>query len=122
MSAEVLVRHAADARGTLLGVAAAPLSFACPYGTWDLSSSQAAANAGYTAASAVAPEGGRFAIDRAGIFCGDTITTFWLMLSVPCRIASRMAGRAWRFRHLVRDALRGAVHPSNASAGRGADA
>lgn len=106
LDTDALVRHTAEARDVLIDAGHGARSFAYPYGTWDAASRQAIDDAGYSVAFAVAREGGRFAMDRVGVFRGDSHVSFRLKLSLPYRAASRVGGRAWRLRHWVRDARR----------------
>jgi peptidoglycan/xylan/chitin deacetylase (PgdA/CDA1 family) len=80
-------------------------SFAYPYGTHDPAARAAVADAGYDVAFAVAREHGRFAADRVFVRSTDSLLRFRLKLSPAYRIASRVAGRAWRLRHRVRAAV-----------------
>ena len=120
LDAGALTQHTSTARDVLTDAGHAGRSFAYPYGTWDTASREAVAVAGYSAAFAVAREGGRFAIDRVGIFRGDSLTSFRLKLSLPYRLVSRVAGRAWRLRHLIRDARLSVLCTSGSGGGRGA--
>jgi peptidoglycan/xylan/chitin deacetylase (PgdA/CDA1 family) len=93
-------------------------TFAYPFGTWDPASRRSVAQAGYRAAFAVAREGGRFAIDRLGVYRTDSLTAFRLKLSLPYRLVSRVAGRTWRLRHLVRDTVRSVSGATTPAGGR----
>ena len=62
----------------------------------------AVAAAGYDVAFAVAREHGRFAVDRVFVQSTDSLLAFRLKLSGGYRLVSRVGGRAWKLRHLVR--------------------
>jgi peptidoglycan/xylan/chitin deacetylase (PgdA/CDA1 family) len=80
-------------------------AFAYPYGTHNLAARAAVAAAGYDVAFAVAREHGRFAVDRIFVKSTDSLLAFRCKLSGGYRLASRIGGRAWKLRHLVRDAV-----------------
>ncbi len=105
MTPEELERSTVHARRVLSDAGIEARSYAYPYGTWDGPARRAVAGSGYDAAFAVAREGGRFALDRVGVYAHDSMLTFRLKLSFPYRVVLRIAGRTWRLRHLVRDAL-----------------
>jgi hypothetical protein len=88
-------------------------AFAYPYGTHDLGSRTAVAEAGYDAAFAVAREHGRYAVDRIFVQSTDSLFAFKCKLSAGYRLVSRVGGRAWKLRHGVRSAV-ARVRPAGA--------
>jgi len=80
-------------------------AFAYPYGTHVAQTRGAVASAGYDVAFAVAREHGRFAVDRVFVQSTDSLPQFRLKLSGGYRLASRLAGRAWKARHRGRAAV-----------------
>jgi peptidoglycan/xylan/chitin deacetylase (PgdA/CDA1 family) len=103
MDAATLELHVRLSRAVLesaTGVSAR--AFAYPFGTHDLAARTAVSDAGYDVAFAVAREHGRFAVDRVFVQSTDSLAAFRLKLSGGYRFASRVGGRAWRVRHLVR--------------------
>ena len=97
---DVHVRRSRAALQAATGVSAR--AFAYPFGTHDLAARRAVAAAGYDVAFAVAREHGRYAADRVFVQSTDSLTAFRLKLSGGYRLASRVGGRAWKVRHLVR--------------------
>ena len=97
---EVHVRRAHAALHDATGVSAR--AFAYPFGTHDLAARTAVAAAGYDVAFAVAREHGRFAVDRVFVQSTDSLAAFRFKLSGGYRLVSRVGGRAWKVRHLVR--------------------
>lgn len=103
MDGPTLRRHVDDARSELeVATGVRARAFAYPYGTHDMSARRAVAAAGYSAAFAVAREGGRFAVDRVFVQGTDSLLMFRLKLSLGYRVVSRVGGRAWRLRHALR--------------------
>jgi lipopolysaccharide/colanic/teichoic acid biosynthesis glycosyltransferase len=106
MDAAALERHVADARTELrTATNINTRAFAYPYGTHDDAARAAVEAAGYDTAFAVAREQGRFAVDRVFVRSTDSLPMFRLKLTLGYRLISRMAGRAWRVRHAVRDTV-----------------
>ena len=94
------VRRAREAVEDVTGVR--PRAFAYPFGTHDLATRAAVADAGFDVAFAVAREHGRFAADRIFVQSTDSLLAFRCKLSTGYRLASRAGGRAWRLRHRAR--------------------
>ncbi len=94
------VRRAREAVEDVTGVR--PRAFAYPFGTHDLATRAAVADAGFDVAFAVAREHGRFAADRIFVQSTDSLLAFRCKLSTGYRLVSRAGGRAWRLRHRAR--------------------
>ena len=105
------VRRSREALESATGVTAR--AFAYPYGTHDLGSRIAVAEAGYDAAFAVAREHGRYAVDRIFVQSTDSLFAFRCKLTAGYRLVSRVGGRAWKLRHGVRSAV-ARVRPAGA--------
>jgi peptidoglycan/xylan/chitin deacetylase (PgdA/CDA1 family) len=102
----VLEQHVQKSREALeaaTGVSAR--AFAYPFGTHDLASRAAVAEAGYDVAFAVAREHGRYAADRVFVQSTDSMFAFRCKLSSGYRLVSRVGGRAWKLRHGVRSTV-----------------
>lgn len=106
------VRRSREALEAATGVTAR--AFAYPYGTHDLASRSAVAEAGYDVAFAVAREHGRYAADRIFVQSTDSLWAFRCKLSAGYRLVSRVGGRAWKLRHGVRSAM-ARVRPAGAA-------
>ena len=113
---EAQVRRSYTALHDATGVSAR--AFAYPFGTHDLAARTAVATAGYDVAFAVAREHGRYAVDRVFVQSTDSLAAFRLKLSGGYRLVSRVGGRAWRVRHLVR-AVRARSRPAGTTRGPG---
>lgn len=106
LDAEALERHVRrswEALEAATGVKAR--AFAYPFGTHELASREAVAEAGYDVAFAVAREHGRYAVDRIFVQSTDSLFAFRCKLSAGYRLVSRVGGRAWKLRHGVRSAV-----------------
>jgi peptidoglycan/xylan/chitin deacetylase (PgdA/CDA1 family) len=106
LDADALDRHVRRSREALeeaTGVKAR--AFAYPFGTHELASRSAVAEAGYDVAFAVAREHGRYAVDRIFVQSTDSLFAFRCKLSSGYRFVSRVGGRAWKLRHGVRSAV-----------------
>ena len=100
---DALDRQVRRARAAVEGVTGVrPRAFAYPFGTHDLATRAAVADAGFDVAFAVAREHGRFAADRIFVQSTDSLLAFRCKLSTGYRLASRAGGRAWRLRHRAR--------------------
>ncbi len=100
---DALDRQVRRARAAVEGVTGVrPRAFAYPFGTHDLATRAAVADAGFDVAFAVAREHGRFGADRIFVQSTDSLLAFRCKLSTGYRLVSRAGGRAWRLRHRAR--------------------